>query len=141
MRIHLNLNTTVNPCITKTTGEYAPEQHQIYVTVDSTQKNLYNELGWYIGCFWIGCPELSEVTKKEFAGILRESEQKINLIVAGQTKQELREAFQTSVDIMLDVINTSFQKKGYQNINVQLTKHTTSYRFIESIIDKVVAAV
>ena len=139
--ITLDLNSSVNPCLLTSRGEFAPDSHQIYVTCNKTNSKLYHELGWYLASFWISSPQLSTIPREEFSKILKKTEKDINLEIGGLTKEQIKKQFSIAVELMVDHINQNLQKSKYGEVQVSLTSYSTQQNYLEKIIDKVASLV
>lgn len=139
--ITLDLNSSVNPCLLTSQGEFAPDSHQIYVTVNNTNSQLYHEFGWYLASFWISSPQLSTIPREEFSKILKETEKDLNLEIGGLTKEQIKKQFSIAVELMVDHINQNLQKSKYGEVQVSLTSYSTQQNYLEKIIDKVASVV
>ena len=139
--ITLDLNSSVNPCLLTSRGEFAPDSHQIYVTCNNTNSKLYHELGWYLASFWISSPQLSTIPREEFSKILKKTEKDINLEIGGLTKEQIKKQFSIAVELMVDHINQNLQKSKYGEVQVSLTSYSTQQNYLEKIIDKVASVV
>lgn len=139
--IKLDLNSSVNPCLLTSQGEFAPDSHQIYVTCNSTNPQLFNEFGWYLASFWITHPKLSTIPREDFAKILKETESNFNEEINGLTKEQVKKQFTTAVKLMINHINYNLKKSKWNEIQVSLSYYSTQQSYLEKIIDKVTSVV
>ena len=139
--IKLYLNSSVNPCLLTSQGEFAPDSHQMYVTCNSTNPQLYTKFGWYLASFWITHPKLSTVPRDDFAEILKETESNFNKEINGPTKKQLKKQFATTVKLMVNHINRNLKKSKWNEIQVSLSRYSTQQSYLEKIIDKVASVV
>ena len=105
VQIELNLNKSINPCIVTSSGDYVPNSHQLYISCNSLEKELYQTYGWYLGCVFIGSKTLNTIKKEAFSQILTEIESSINLNLEGSIN-ELHSLVIGLVEKVIELINT-----------------------------------
>jgi len=82
--IHIGFNTSINPCVLTSKGEFAPDTHSIYISCQSdTNSELYDKYGWYLGTVWLGHPNLTIVERSKLSKIMVEISQVVESIIEG----------------------------------------------------------
>lgn len=82
--IHIGFNTTINPCVLTTKGEFAPDTHAIYICCQSnTNRKFYDKYGWYLGTVWLGHPNLGTIERSKLSKIMTEISQVVDSVVEG----------------------------------------------------------
>jgi len=83
--IHIDFNTSINPCVLTPKGEFAPDTHSIYITCKSaTNPELYTkQKSWYLGTVWLGHPNLGTIERSKLSKIMTEISQVVNSVVEG----------------------------------------------------------
>ncbi len=115
LTITLDINKGVNPCILKVNGQYAPVNHQLYITCDENSV-LYSQYGWYLGSIFISSPDLQNIKKDDFSLILKEIDSNLNLVI----KENLENLKARVFSLVYDVVREINQKLVINN-QIQIT--------------------
>ena len=104
--VQININTEVNPCIYTKNGRYVPQNHQIYVTCNARQTNLYSQYGWFLGSIYISSPDLLKIKKSRFSQLLKQIEEESNLTIT-----DTRDNLKTLAFLVVNCVIAKLNKK------------------------------
>jgi hypothetical protein len=116
--IKIGLNTSINPCILTSKGEFCPNNHSLYIMC-SPATLLYKKYGWYLGTIWIGNKQLTHISKDIMSEKMNHINNNIERSIHGNL-DELGELLYHKINEICNKLHTHFPTIEFkiQNNNI-----------------------